>query len=150
MSLQAKIDQDITSALKNQFVTRLGVLRQLKSAMGNAALLKGNIQTELSDAEVIQVIRKQVTQRNDSIEVFERGNRNDLAVKEKIEKGFLEEYLPASLSDDTIDNIIGQAIEKVGATSKKDMGKVMKLAAEMCNGQVDNKILSGKIGKLLV
>lgn len=149
MRLQEKINEDIKIAMKLKEEVALRVLRQLKNAFTNAALLSGNASNELSDADVIVLIRKQIAQREDSIRQFTEGKRLDLALSEEAEMIILKQYLPEELSDDAVNSIVSQAITDVGALTKKDMGKAIKRAVELAKGGIDNKSLSEKIGKLL-
>src|SRR5512140_4024025 len=94
MTLQQRVDSDLKEARRAKEATKLGVLRLLKSALKYAAIAKSGAEAELSDAEAVQVIRKQAKQRQDSIESFEKGGRAELADKEKEELGILNTYLP--------------------------------------------------------
>src|SRR5713101_85201 len=98
MSIQERIDSDLKDAMRAKDTTKLGVLRMLKSALKYAAIAKSGAETELSEAETAQVIRKQVKQRQDSIESFEKGGRAELAEKEKAEMAVLNQYLPQAMS----------------------------------------------------
>lgn len=149
MNKQHQINEDIKVAMKAKDTTLLNVLRSLKVALTNAALQTGNAGNALSDEVVITTIRKQIKQREDSIEQFLKGGRVELADKEGKEIFFLEGYLPKQLSDDEVDAIVAQAIVDTGATSKKDMGKAIKRAVELAAGGIDNKTLSTKIGSKL-
>ena len=95
MTLQQRVDSDLKEAMRAKDVTKLGVLRMLKSALKYAAIAKSDAEAELSDAEAVQVIRKQAKQRQDSIESFEKGGRAELADKEKQELAILNTYLAA-------------------------------------------------------
>lgn len=149
MSKQEQINQDILIAMKHKEQLVLNVLRSLKTAFMNAALQKGNANLPLSDEEVLVVIRKQIKQREDSVEQFTKGGRIDLILKEETEIGILKEYLPKQLSDDEVNAIVIQAMTDVNAVSKRDMGKAIKRAVELAGGGADNKTLSTKIGSLL-
>ena len=98
MTLAQRIDSDLKVAMRAKDTTRLGVLRMLKSALKYAAIEKSGAEGELDDAEATQVIRKQVKQRQDSIESFEKGGRAELAEREKSEIAILNLYLPAAMS----------------------------------------------------
>src|ERR1700733_16000608 len=106
--------------------TRLSVLRMLKAALMNAAIEKSGADAKLNDADAVQVIRKQAKQRQDSIESFEKGGRAELAAKEKEELSILQSYLPQAMSADDLAKMVREAIAEVGATSKAQMGAVMK------------------------
>ena len=96
----------------------------------------------LDDAEATVVIRKQVKQRQDSIAQFEQAGRTELAEKEKSEIAVLEKYLPATFSQDELDQAVAEAIAETGATTRADMGKLMKVLQEKTDGRVDGKTLS--------
>ena len=120
----------------------LNTIRMLKSAIKNAAIEKGGADAELNDAEVTSVIRKEVKKRQDSIEQYESAGREELADQEKAEINVLEGYLPEPLSEKEMTEIIDEAIAEVGATSRKEMGQVMKLVQERTAGRADGKTLS--------
>jgi uncharacterized protein len=149
MTKQDQINENIKEAMKGQLPVLLGTLRTLKNAFTNASLQKGNANLPLSDEEVMVIIRKQIKQREDSVEQFKKGNRSDLVAREEAEISILSKYLPTQLSDAEVDAIVAQAIADTGAVSKKDMGKAIKRAVELASGGVDNKTLSTKIGSKL-
>src|SRR5215468_2084149 len=126
MTLLERVDSDLKDAMRARDAARLGVLRMLKSALKYAAIAKSGAEAELSDAEAAQVIRKQVKQRQDSIESFEKGGRAELAEKEKRELEILNQYLPAAMSSEELSRLVRETIAEVGATSKAQMGAVMK------------------------
>src|SRR6266571_4099092 len=126
MSMQERIDSDLKDAMRAKDTTKLGVLRMLKSALKYAAIAKSDAEAELSEAEAAQVIRKQAKQRQDSIESFEKGGRAELAKKEKEELSILNAYLPQAMSADELAKVVRETISEVGATSKTQMGAVMK------------------------
>jgi uncharacterized protein YqeY len=129
--------------------TRLSVLRMLKSALKNAAIEKSGADAQLDDAESAQIIRKQVKQRQDSIESFEKGGRTELAAKEKEESSILQSYLPQQMSADEISKAVRETIAEVGATSKAQMGAVMKAVQAKVAGRADGKTLSAEVQKQL-
>ena len=126
MTLQERVDSDLKDAMRAKDAAKLGVLRMLKSALKYSAIEKAGAEAQLDDAEAAQVIRKQVKQRQDSIESFEKGGRPELAAKEKEELAILNAYLPQGLSADELAKIVRETISEVGATSKAQMGAVMK------------------------
>ena len=128
---------------------KLGVLRMLKSALKYAAIAKSGAEAELSDAEAVQVIRKQAKQRQDSIESFEKGGRAELADKEKEELAILNSYLPQGMSPDDLAKIVRETIAELGATSKAQMGGVMKALQAKTGGRADGKTLSGEVARQL-
>lgn len=149
MNLQRQIDDDIKTAMKARETERLAVLRMLKSALKNAAIEKGGADAQLDDAEASAVIRKQVKQRQDSIASFEKGNRPELAAKEKAELEVLAGYLPKALSEEEVEALVDDAIAEAGATSKAEMGAVMKIAQAKAAGRADGRTLSGIVARKL-
>jgi len=135
--------------MREKNATKLGVLRMLKAAMTNAAIEKSSAQGELSDADAVQVIRKQVKQRQDSIESFEKGGRAELAAKEKEELSILQLYLPQAMSAEEVSKVVRETIADVGATSKAQMGAVMKALQAKVAGRADGKTLSAEVQKQL-
>ena len=149
MNLQNTINEKIKTSMKSGDSLRLNVYRSLKNAISNAALQSGNISAEISDDKVLAVIRKALSQREDSYNQFLKGGRNELADNEKNEMTVLEELLPPKMSDEVVDSYIQRAISELSATSKKDFGKVLKRVSELTSGAVDNKTLSSKISTFL-
>jgi len=145
----ARIPEDLKAAMKAKDTTALNALRALKTALTNAAIEKGGLGTALEENEVLAVVRKQLKQRQDSIEQFEKAGRTELAATEKAEIAVLERYLPAALSADEIAALIDAAVAETGAIGKADMGKVMKLVQERAAGRADGKTLSQEILKRL-
>ena len=135
--------------MREKNATKLGVLRMLKAAVTNAAIEKGGADSKLTDADAVQVIRKQVKQRQDSIESFEKGGRAELAAKEKEELSILQSYLPQAMSADELSKIVRETIAEVGATSKQQMGAVMKAVQTKVAGRADGKTLSAEVQKQL-
>jgi uncharacterized protein len=149
MTLQSQVDNDIKDAMRARETVRLNALRMLKSAMKNAAIEKGGAETILDDAEASGVIRKQIKQRQDAIEGFEKGGRLELAATERAEIEVLSAYLPAALSPDEVTALAREAIAEAGATAKQQMGAVMKIATAKAAGRADGKTLSQSVQKLL-
>ena len=149
MNLSERVDSDLKTAMREKNATKLAVLRMLKAAMMNAAIEKSGAQGKLNDADAAQVIRKQVKQRQDSIESFEKGGRAELAAKEKEELSILQSYLPQQMSADEISKAVRDAIAEVGATSKAQMGAVMKAVQAKVAGRADGKTLSAEVQKQL-
>ena len=150
MTLQQRVDADLKEAMRAKDATKLNVLRMLKSALKYAAIAKSDAEAELSDAEAVQVIRKQAKQRQDSIESFEKGGRAELADKEKEELAILNTYLPQGMSPDELARVVRETIAELGATSKAQMGAVMKALQAKVAGRVDGKVLSAEVQKQLL
>ena len=149
MTFQERIDNDLREAMKAREAARLGVLRMLKSALKNAAIEKHGVSGQLDDAEALAVLRKQAKQRQDSIEGFEKGNRPELAAKEKEELEILSHYLPKQLGAEEIKSLVAEAIAEAGATSKAQMGAVMKLVQAKAAGRADGRALSQEVQRQL-
>ena len=149
MTLAQRIDSDLKDAMRAKDATKLGVLRMLKSAIKYSAIEKSGATGELDDAEMTQVIRKQVKQRQDSIESFEKGGRAELAEKEKNELAILNSYLPAAMSVEEIARLVKETIAEVGATSRAQMGAVMKALGPKVAGRADGKTLSQEVQRQL-
>ena len=149
MTLSEQVDQDIKEAMKARQADRLGVLRLLKAAIKNAALEKGGQSAVLDDTEATAVIRKQVKQRQDSIEGFEKGGRPELAAKERAEIDVLNTYLPQALSPEELGRLVDEAIAEVGATGKAQMGAVMKALTPKVAGRADGRTLSQEVQRRL-
>ncbi len=143
MSLENTLTADIVTAMKAKDQTRLTALRMLKTALTNKSIEKSRA---LEAAEELQVVSMLVKQRRDAIEQFTRGGRQDLADKEQAEIVILNTYLPASASDEEIMTAVANAITETGATSAKDMGKVMKaVMAGLAGKTVDGKKVSDAV-----
>lgn len=149
MSLTEQIDHDLKEAMKARDTFKLGTLRMIKSALKYHAIENGGVTAIVSDADAMAVLRKQIKQREDAIESFEKGGRPELAEKEKSEITILAAYLPKALSADELTTIVREAITEVGATSKAQMGAVMKAAQAKTEGRADGRSLSAEVQKQL-
>ena len=145
-ALTEQIRSDLTAAMKAQEKERLSTLRMLQSALKNEQINSGH---ELSDEEAMNVIRKAVKQRQDSIEQYTTAGRTELADKERSEMELLKTYLPPELSEAEIESGIREIIASTGAASKKDMGKVMKEATAKYKGRADGKKIQEIVQRLL-
>ena len=148
MLLRDKVNADIAAAMKSKETARLSALRMLKAAIMNKGVEKGR---DLEDAEIQQVVSSLVKQRRDSIEQFSKAGRTDLVDKETGEVAVLEAYLPPAVTAEEIDAAVTAAIAETGASSPKDMGKVMKavmpkLAGKNADGKVVNEAVRRKLG----
>jgi uncharacterized protein YqeY len=140
MSLGEQIVSDLTTAMKAQDAQRTSTLRMVKAAMMNRKIEQG---TELSDDDVQKLLRSLVKQRRDSIEQYEKAGRQELVDKEAAEIAVIETYLPQAASAAEIETAVAAAIAETGATSMKDMGKVMKAAQTALSGKnADGKTIS--------
>ena len=132
MTVQEKIQTQMTEAMRNKDPLRLSVLRMMKSAIKNKEIEK---MKPLDDGEAVSVLNTLVKQRKDSVDQFRKGGREELAQKEESEIKIIEEYLPAAATEDDIRKAIEDAIQETGASSIKDMGKVMKTALARLAGK---------------
>lgn len=147
MTLVEKINAELKASMLAKDADRTGALRMLKSAIGYAQIEKKV--EPLPDADALAVVQKEAKKRRDSIAEFERGGRAELAAKEAAELKVLAEFLPQQLSPEELEALVKAAIAEAGATSKKDMGAVMKVAQSKAAGRADGKALSGLVNRLL-
>ncbi|HXI83800.1 MAG TPA: GatB/YqeY domain-containing protein [Verrucomicrobiae bacterium] len=138
--LMDKIAADMKDAMRAKDAIRLSTLRLLKSAVEYHKIEKK--QEQLTDADVAAVIKKQIKQRQDSIEGFEKGGRADLVEKEKAELVVLKSYLPEELSQAQVEEVVKATIAELGASTKTEMGKVMKAVQVKLAGRADNRLVS--------
>lgn len=147
MSLSDKLAQQIKTAIKGRDKVRLRGLRAIKSAV---LLAKTDGSGEgLNEAKEIKMLQKLIKQRQDSLTIFEQQNREDLAVKEREEIEVIQEFLPEQMGAAELEQIISKIIAETGASSMRDMGKVMGKAAGQLKGKADNKTISTMVKGLL-
>ena len=147
MPLVDDVSSAITDAMRRKDAARLSALRMLKAAFMNKSVEKGH---DLDDAEARQVVTALVKQRRDSIEQFVKGGRTDLAEKETAEIAVLEAYLPPAADPAVVERAVAEAIAETGATSPKDVGKVMKASMAKLAGQtVDGKLVNELVRRKL-
>ena len=148
MALFDQINSDITAAMKAREKVKLEALRNIKKVMLEAKSAKG-ASTEISDDDVLKIISKLAKQGNDSAEIYKQQNREDLYEVEMAQVAVFEKYLPAKMSDEDLSAVVKSIIDEVGATSMKDMGKVMGIASKKLVGRADGKDISVKVRTLL-
>jgi uncharacterized protein YqeY len=147
MTLLDRVSQELKAAMIAKDAERLSTLRLLKSAVGYAQIER---RTEnLTDAEVVALIQKEVKKRRDAVEQYEKGGRPELASKEKQEITVLESFLPQPLALDELEQLVRATIRETGTTSKKQMGQVIKAVQAQAAGRAASKIISELVGKLL-
>ena len=137
--LADRLQADMTAAMKARDALRVSTLRMVRSAMQYAKVDKGQ---ELTDDDVIGVLTRQVKQRRESAEEFRKGNRPELADKEEAEAAIIIEYLPAQLGEDELVQLVGQAVTQTGASSPRDIGKVMGWLQPHVRGKADGRHVS--------
>ncbi len=148
MTLEEKINTDLKAAMMARDEATLRGLRAIKSGIILAKTEKG-ANGVVSPEKEVQILQKMVKQRKDSIAEFEKANRQDLIQKEQEEVSVIEKYLPAMMGEDEIREVVKQAIASTGATTQKEMGKVMGMVSKQLAGKADNKVISEIIKGLL-
>ena len=146
MSLNERIDSDLKQAMIAKDEARLSTIRMLKSAVKYVSIEKTG---PLGDADIIQVIQKQIKQRKESIQQFKDGGRQDMAIKEENEARILEGYLPKQLGQEELKSLVEQEVKAQGASTKKDFGRMMKHLTEKLAGGADSKRISELLGGIL-
>jgi len=142
MTLKAKIKEDTIAAMKGGEKDRLAVIRLMQAAIKQREV---DERIELDDTQVLAVLEKMQKQRRDSIEQYDKAGRTELADAERYEMGVIDGYLPAKLSEEELDGIIAAAIAETGASSARDMGKVVALVKEKAAGRADMGAVAGKV-----
>ena len=142
MTLFEQINADYIAAYKAKETVRVSVLRMLKTSVKNRLVELRRPGGELSDEEMLDIVLKEGKQRRDSIAEYEKAGRSDLASREAEELAILEAYLPAAMSEEELAAAVEQAVAEAGASSPKEMGKVMSLLMPRCKGRVDGRKLS--------
>lgn len=148
MSLELTINENIKKAMLAKDEVGLRSLRAVKAAILLAKTAEG-ARESLTEGEELKIIQKLVKQRKDSLDIFQKQNRPDLAIKEQEEIEVLEKYLPAPLSDEALTSHIRQIIANLGATGPAAMGQVMGQATKQLAGQADGKLIAAKVKELL-
>lgn len=148
MNLEQQVNDGIKKAMLARDQETLRGLRAIKSAILNAKTSEG-FSGEINEDEEIKLLQKLVKQRKDSLEIFEKQSREDLAVKEREEIKVIEQFLPKQLEAGEIKNIVEQIVKETGATSPSDMGKVMAAANKQLAGKADGKTIAGIVKEIL-
>lgn len=149
MPILQRITDDIKNAMRERNKVALNTLRALKSAITNATIDKPGTDAQLTENEVINIIRKQIKQRQESINQFTQAGRDELASNEKEEVQVLDRYLPKAMSEQEVIAVVEQVIAELGVSSKREMGNVMKALQEKTGGRADGKQLSQEVMKRL-
>ncbi len=147
MNLLQQVDEDLKTAMKARDELKVSALRMLKAAASNVAIQKGK--SSLEDAEVMDVIGKLIKQRDESVEAYTKGNRPELAEKERKEAAILQAYLPAQMPDEELKGIIQAAIKETGASGLQGMGAVMKMVLAKVAGRADGARVSQRVREAL-
>ncbi|WP_122645267.1 GatB/YqeY domain-containing protein [Enterococcus mediterraneensis] len=146
MSLLSTLNDDMKQAMKAKDKDKLQVIRMLKASIQNEQIKAGR---DLNEDEELTVLSREMKQRRDSLTEFEKADREDLAEKVKTEIAIVEQYLPAQLSDEEIRQIVAAAIEKTGAASPKEFGKVMGVVMPQVKGKADGNQVNAIVKELL-
>lgn len=146
MSLQERLLAEMKEAMRTGDTVRRDAIRLLRSAIHNAEI---EVQRELTDEEILDIIRRQIKQRNEAIELFRQGGREDLVAIEEAQKGVLEQFLPRQLSQEEIEQVVKEIIAELGATDLKQMGPVMREAMNRLRGRADGKVVNQIVRELL-
>ena len=145
--LEEQLQKDYFQAMKDRDTVKASTVNFLRAQLKNVRIEK-RAET-LEDKDVVVVVKKQIKQRQDSIEQYEKGGRNDLADKETAEMAILKTYLPEELSGEVLQQLVDQAVAETGAQSMKDMGNVIKAVAAKAQGKADNRVISELVKKAL-
>jgi uncharacterized protein len=148
MTLRERIEQDLTAAMKSRDVLRTSVLRMAKAAIRTKEVEKTG--AHLEDVQIIALLGTLIKQRREAVEKYTLGNRPELAEKEKLEIGLIEEYLPKAISGEEIAAAVREVVAEIGASSSKDFGRVMKTVMARFSGRViDGKLVSELVKEVL-
>jgi uncharacterized protein len=148
MSLEEKVMADLKTAMLAKDEKSLRSLRAIKAAIINLKTSEG-FSGEIKNDDEIKLLQKLVKQRKESLEIYEKQNRNDLAEKEKEEIGVIEKFLPKQMSEEELKEVIASIVKETGATSQADMGKVMGMANKQLGGKADGKTIAAVVKEML-
>ena len=146
MTLRERLQDDTTAAMRSGDALRRDTLRMVQNAVYNIEKAK---KVTLTDDDILAVITRETKTRRESVEAFRKGGREDLAAKEEAEIAILAEYLPQPLTEDELSALVDQGIAETGATSARDLGKVMGWISPRVRGRADGKVVSGLVAQAL-
>ncbi|CAM3437507.1 GatB/YqeY domain-containing protein [Marinicrinis lubricantis] len=146
MSLSERLNQDMKQAMKDQDKFKLSVIRMIRSSIKNVEI---DQKKTLEDSEVLDILNRELKQRKDSLQEFEKAGREDLAANLRQEIDVITQYMPAQLTEEEVKSIVQQTIQEVGASSKADMGKVMSALMPKVKGRADGKLVNQLVQQLL-
>jgi len=149
MNLKDKVERDFQEALKNRKGEIISTLRLLKAAFQNKEIELRKSKKEFDDQEALKVIQSEIKKREESIEAFEKGGRNDLVKKEKEEISLLKKYLPPQLSDEEVKKIVNEVIQEIGEVSEKSFGLIMKETMPRIKGRAEGARVSRIVKEIL-
>ncbi len=146
MSLSERLNDDMKAAMRSQDKFRLSVIRMIRSSIKNVEI---DQRKTLTDNEVLEIVGRELKQRKDSLQEFEKAGRDDLVVSLQAEIGIITEYMPEQLTEEEVTSIVQQTIEEVGASTKAEMGKVMGALMPKVKGRADGKLVNQIVQRLL-
>jgi uncharacterized protein YqeY len=146
MSLSDRLNEDMKQAMRGQEKFRLSVIRMVRSSIKNVEI---DLRRSLEDNEVLDILNRELKQRKDSLQDFEKAGRDDLVEALKVEIEIIAEYMPTQLTEDEITVIVKQTIQETGASTKADMGKVMGALMPKVKGRSDGKLVNQVVQQLL-
>ena len=146
MTLRERLQDDTTAAMRSGDALRRDVLRMAQNSMYNIEKAR---KVTLSEDEVLGVLTREVNTRRESVEAFRTGGREDLATKEEAEIAILQDYLPQPLTEDELGTLVDEGVAATGASSARDLGKVMGWLSPRTRGRADGKVLSGFVAQAL-
>ncbi len=149
MALKETIKEDLTNALKEKSELTVSVLKMLVSSINNEEIKQKKKEEGISEEDTEKVVKSEAKKRKDSIDSYQKANREDLAKKEQEELDILKKYLPEEMPDEEIENIVKSVVAETGASSQEDFGKVMKEVMTKTKGQADGKKISEFVRKYL-
>ena len=144
--LKEKLLEDLKQSMKDKNILRKNVIQMVRAAI---LQVEKDKQIELDDSKIIEIMAKEAKKRKDSLADYEKGGRQDLVEQIKQEVAIISEYLPEQLSEEELEKVIKEVIEEVGASTMKDMGKVMKVAKEKIGARADGRAINEMVKKLL-
>lgn len=146
MSLNERLNEDMKQAMRSQDKFKLSVIRMVRSSIKNIEI---DQRRTLDDNEVLDILSREIKQRKDSLQEFQKAGRDDLTEAVKSEISIIAEYLPEQLSEEEIKAIVQQTIQEIGASSKADMGKVMSALMPKVKGRADGKLVNQAVQQFL-
>ncbi|MDU4697018.1 MULTISPECIES: GatB/YqeY domain-containing protein [Paenibacillus] len=146
MNLSERLNEDMKQAMKSQDKFKLSTIRMVRATIKN---LEIDLKRTLNDNEVLDILSREIKQRKDALQEFEKAGRDDLAEQVKAEAEILAEYLPEQLSEEEIKVIVQQTIQETGASSKAEIGKVMSALMPKVKGRADGKLVNQTVQQLL-
>ncbi|AIQ65020.1 aspartyl-tRNA amidotransferase [Paenibacillus stellifer] len=146
MNLSERLNEDMKQAMKSKDKFKLSTIRMVRSTIKN---LEIDLKRTLDDNEVLDILSREIKQRKDALQEFEKAGRDELAASNKAEIEIIQEYLPEQLSEEEIQVIVQQTIQETGASSKSEMGKVMSALMPKVKGRADGKLVNQAVQKFL-